>query len=67
MGRIIYIPVIIVSIVFYCLQAERDRHEVSQCCVCVYGIMYRRHVIGMMLCRVTYLSSNKCIVSLFTV
>ena len=46
-----------VFIIFYCLQAEEIRHEVSQCCVLVYGVTYCIQVVGMMLCRgrlVTY-------------
>ena len=36
---------------FFLLQAEATHHEVSQCCVYVYGVLYCRHVVGMMLCR----------------
>ena len=54
-----------VFIIFYCLQAEMDRHSVSQCCMHEYGVMYCTHVVGMMLCRGKLATYSFSIVSLF--
>ena len=40
-------------------------HEVSQCCMHVYGVTYCTHVVGMMLCRGRPVTYSFSIVSFF--